>query len=37
MLVLSAVTDSGSTPSGSLIDEIVREGARRIDDFPAEH
>ncbi len=30
MSVLSVVTDDGSTQSGSLIDEIVREGARRI-------
>jgi putative transposase len=28
--VLSAVTDEGSTASGSLIDEIVHEGARRM-------
>jgi transposase-like protein len=28
--VLSVVTDDGSTQSGSLIDEIVREGARRM-------
>jgi putative transposase len=28
--VLSAVTEDGSTQSGSLIDEIVREGARRM-------
>jgi hypothetical protein len=28
--VLSGVTDEGSTESGSLIDEIVREGARRM-------
>ncbi len=28
--VLSVVTDEGSTRSGSLIDEIVREGARRM-------
>lgn len=28
--LLSVVTDDGSTQSGSLIDEIVREGARRM-------
>ncbi|MFD5875858.1 IS256 family transposase [Streptomyces sp. NPDC060322] len=28
--MLSVVTDDGSTQSGSLIDEIVREGARRM-------
>ncbi|MER5665937.1 IS256 family transposase [Streptomyces mirabilis] len=28
--MLSVVTDEGSTESGSLIDEIVREGARRM-------
>jgi putative transposase len=28
--VLSAVNADGSTESGSLIDEIVREGARRM-------
>jgi hypothetical protein len=28
--VLSVITDDGSTESGSLIDEIVREGARRL-------
>ena len=28
--MLSVVTDEGSTQSGSLIDEIVREGARRM-------
>jgi putative transposase len=28
--VLSVVNDDGSTPNGSLIDEIVREGARRM-------
>ncbi|MER6540379.1 hypothetical protein ABT215_42820 [Streptomyces sp900105755] len=28
--VLSGVTDDGSTQSGSLIDEIVREGACRM-------
>ncbi|MFG2757990.1 hypothetical protein [Streptomyces wuyuanensis] len=28
--MLSAVTDDGSTQPGSLIDEIVREGARRM-------
>lgn len=28
--MLSVVTDNGSTQSGSLIDEIVREGARRM-------
>lgn len=28
--MLSGVTDEGSTESGSLIDEIVREGARRM-------
>ncbi|GAA3481575.1 hypothetical protein GCM10018966_061060 [Streptomyces yanii] len=28
--VLSVVTDYGSTQSGSLIDELVREGARRM-------
>ncbi|MFF1490247.1 transposase [Streptomyces sp. NPDC058319] len=28
--MLSVVTDAGSTQSGSLIDEIVREGARRM-------
>ncbi|BBC36284.1 IS6120-like transposase [Streptomyces graminofaciens] len=28
--MLSVVTDDGSTDSGSLIDEIVREGARRM-------
>jgi hypothetical protein len=28
--VLSGVTDEGSTESGSLIDEIVCEGARRM-------
>ncbi|WP_326693129.1 MULTISPECIES: hypothetical protein [unclassified Streptomyces] len=28
--MLSAVTAEGSTESGSLIDEIVREGARRM-------
>jgi putative transposase len=28
--VLSVVTDDGSTEAGSLIDEIVREGARRM-------
>lgn len=28
--VLSVVTDGGSTQSGSLIDEMVREGARRM-------
>jgi hypothetical protein len=28
--VLSLVTAGGSTESGSLIDEIVREGARRM-------
>jgi hypothetical protein len=28
--VLSEVTDDGPTQSGSLIDEIVREGARRM-------
>lgn len=30
MPVLSVVADDGSTPSGSLIDEIVRDGARRM-------
>lgn len=30
MPVLRVVTDEGSTESGSLIDEIVREGARRM-------
>ncbi|MER7693254.1 hypothetical protein [Streptomyces sp. NPDC097610] len=30
MLVLSVVTDEGSTEADSLIDEIVREGARRM-------
>jgi transposase-like protein len=28
--VLSVVNADGSTPNGSLIDEIVREGARRM-------
>ncbi len=28
--MLSVVTDEGSTESGSLSDEIVREGARRM-------
>ena len=28
--MLSVVTDDGTTQSGSLIDEIVREGARRM-------
>jgi hypothetical protein len=28
--VLSVVTDDGSTQSGSLIDEVVREAARRM-------
>ncbi|GAA5608380.1 hypothetical protein ACIPXX_33795 [Streptomyces griseus] len=28
--MLSVVTDDGSTQSGSLTDEIVREGARRM-------
>jgi hypothetical protein len=28
--VLNVVTDDDSTQSGSLIDEIVREGARRM-------
>ena len=28
--VLSVVTDEGSTQSGTLIDEIVREGGRRM-------
>lgn len=28
--MLSVVTDNGSAQSGSLIDEIVREGARRM-------
>ncbi len=28
--MLSVVTEEGSTQSGSLIDEIVREGARRM-------
>ncbi|MER7900712.1 IS256 family transposase [Streptomyces sp. NPDC096046] len=28
--MLSVVTEDGSTPNGSLIDEIVREGARRM-------
>ncbi|WP_369265906.1 hypothetical protein [Streptomyces harbinensis] len=28
--MLSVVTEDGSTESGSLIDEIVREGARRM-------
>ena len=28
--MLSVVNDDGSTESGSLIDEIVREGARRM-------
>ncbi len=28
--MLSVVTDDGSTQSGSLIDEIVREDARRM-------
>ncbi len=28
--MLSVVTDEGSTASGSLLDEIVREGARRM-------
>lgn len=28
--MLSVVTDEGSTQPGSLIDEIVREGARRM-------
>jgi hypothetical protein len=28
--VLRVVTDDGSTQSGSLIDDIVREGARRM-------
>jgi transposase-like protein len=28
--VLSVVNDDGTTPNGSLIDEIVREGARRM-------
>lgn len=28
--MLSVVTDDGSTQSGSLIDEIAREGARRM-------
>ncbi|CAK7284026.1 hypothetical protein SGPA1_22001 [Streptomyces misionensis JCM 4497] len=28
--MFSVVTDEGSTESGSLIDEIVREGARRM-------
>lgn len=28
--LLSVVTDDGSTQSGSLIDEMVREGARRM-------
>ncbi len=28
--MLSVVNADGSTPNGSLIDEIVREGARRM-------
>jgi hypothetical protein len=28
--MLTVVTEEGSTRSGSLIDEIVREGARRM-------
>lgn len=28
--MLSVVNDDGTTPNGSLIDEIVREGARRM-------
>ncbi len=28
--MLSVVNEDGSTPNGSLIDEIVREGARRM-------
>lgn len=30
MPVLSVVADDGSAPSGSMIDEIVRQGARRM-------
>ncbi|GAA1370244.1 hypothetical protein GCM10009612_59670 [Streptomyces beijiangensis] len=28
--MLTVVTEDGTTPHGSLIDEIVREGARRM-------